>query len=133
MVNLRRTALAVLIVVAAFYAYGAVVHVANMAGTTGIDWPDAPLKWQVLDVVYLVLDLLVMVFLPVRKQAGIVAFYLAAVSQIVLYTLGRDWIMDVPEAFQRPDEDLAYLDTLVAFHVATLMLVSAALWQFRRA
>ena len=32
-------------IVAAFYAYGALVHVLNMAGMTGFDWLEAPLKW----------------------------------------------------------------------------------------
>ncbi|WP_299865695.1 hypothetical protein [uncultured Roseobacter sp.] len=35
---------------AAFYLYGAGVHVANVAGWTGFDRLSAPLKWQVLDV-----------------------------------------------------------------------------------
>ena len=48
-------------VVAAFYLYGAGVHVLNMLGHSGFDWTAAPLKWQVLDVAYLVLDAVVVV------------------------------------------------------------------------
>ncbi len=41
-------------VVALLYACGAVVHALNMLNLVGIDWGAAPLKWQVLDVVYLI-------------------------------------------------------------------------------
>ncbi len=46
-------------VVALLYAYGAAVHALNMLSLTGFDWVTAPLKWQVLDVVYFILDVLV--------------------------------------------------------------------------
>ena len=48
-------------------------------------------------------------------------------SQILLYTVFRAWIVDVPEAFARTPEEIAYLDSLVAFHGVTLVLVSLAL------
>ena len=118
---------AILTAIAAFYAYGAFVHVANMAGLTGIDWFSAPFKWQVLDIVYLILDLTVMVALIPGRRVGVIAFYAAAVSQIMLYTLFRDWIMDVGPAFTRTPEEIAYLDTLVGFHVVSMVLVSLAL------
>ena len=118
----------VLWTVAAFYAYGALVHVLNMSGLSGFDWAAAPLKWQVLDVVYLVLDVIVVVGLVMGWRAGIVAFFAAAASQIVLYTVFRDWIVDVPEAFARTPEEIAYLDGLVIFHLVTLIIVTLALW-----
>ena len=118
----------ILWIVAAFYLYGALVHVANIMGLTGFNWLDAPLKWQVLDVVYLVLDVIVVAGFVRQWQVGYVAFYVAAISQILLYTMLRDWIIDVPEAFARPPEEIAYLDTLVVFHLVTLVMVSVALW-----
>ena len=84
----------VLAIITAFYAYGALVHVLNMAGMSGFVWREAPLKWQLLDVVYLALDLIVCAGLVRRWRSAIVAFYVASASQIVLYTLLRDWIMD---------------------------------------
>ena len=48
-------------IVAAFYAFGALVHVMNILGLSGYSWLRAPLKWQVLDVTYLLLDILVVV------------------------------------------------------------------------
>lgn len=122
----------VLWVIAAFYAYGALVHVLNMLCLTGFDWATAPRKWQVLDVVYLVIDLVVVVGLLARPAVGIAAFYGAAVSQIVLYTLLRDWVLDVPEPFRRSAEDIAYLDGLVVFHLVTCVCMSAAIWLGQR-
>lgn len=114
--------------VAAFYAYGAFVHVANILGWNGFDWVTAPLKWQVLDIVYLVLDLLVAIGLILSWRIGYVAFFVAALSQVVLYTVLRNWIIDVPEAFARSPEEVQYLDSLVIFHVVTLCLVLLATW-----
>lgn len=117
--------------VAAFYAYGAYVHVANILGWNGFDWATAPLKWQVLDIVYLVLDLLVAIGLVLAWRIGYVAFFLAAVSQIILYTVLRAWIIDVPEAFVKSPEEVQYLDGLVIFHIVTLCLVLFAIWLCR--
>jgi len=129
----KRVASIVFWIVAAFYAYGALVHVLNMLGLTGFDWRSAPLKWQALDVIYLILDVLVVVGLILRRRIGFIAFYLAALSQIVLYTLLRDWIVDVPAEFAVSEEQRSYLTTLVTFHCVTLVLVSSALWYERRA
>ncbi len=120
-------ATAVLLIVSLFYAYGALVHVLNMLSLTGFDWPSAPLKWQVLDIVYLVLDLLVCVGLVRRWRPSIVAFFVAALSQILLYTVLRSWVLDVPEAFAVGPEQAAYLTTLVIFHVVSLLFVAIAL------
>lgn len=119
--------IAILLVASAFYAYGAVVHVANMLSATGFDWPKAPFKWQALDVVYLVLDALVAVGLWRCWWLSIACFYVASFSQIALYTLGRGWVLDVPQEFRPPEESLRYLDTLVAFHLVALAAVTFAL------
>ena len=118
----------ILWLIAAFYAYGAAVHLMNMAGMSGFDWRRAPLKWQVLDVVYLILDVIVAAGLVLGWRAGYVAFFLAATSQILLYTVFRGWITDVPEAFARSPEELRYLSGLVLFHVVTLALMGVAVW-----
>ena len=114
-------------IVALFYAYGALVHVMNMLSLTGFDWQSAPLKWQALDIVYLVIDVIVVAGLLLSWKAGYVAFYLAALSQIILYTFFRDWIVDVPPEFAVSDEQRSYLTGLVVFHSVTLVLVTAAL------
>ena len=114
-------------IVALFYMYGALVHIMNMLGLSGFDWLNAPLKWQVLDVVYLILDLLVAVGFFARWMVSYFIFYIAAVSQIVLYTVFKDWITDVPQAFTVSQEQESYLTTLVVFHIVTILLVSLAI------
>ena len=109
------------------YLYGASVHVANMMGVTGFSWREAPLKWQGLDVTYLVLDLAVVVGLFLLPKFGLGAFAVAAVSQIVLYTVFRSWILDVPPEFLPSPEQAGYLNQLVAFHATTLILVAASI------
>ena len=128
----RWTVNIILWLIAAFYAYGALVHVLNILDMTGFEWSRAPLKWQVLDIVYLVLDIIVVVGLPGRLWVGYGALIVAAGSQILLYTVFRDWIIDVPEQFARSPEEIAYLDWLVGFHIVTLVLVCLVGWLNRR-
>lgn len=86
------------------------------------------MKWQVLDVAYLVIDLAVVFGLVLSWRLGCVAFYVAAISQIVLYTVFREWIIDVPTEFEVSEEQRGYLTSLVIFHCVTLVIVSVALW-----
>jgi len=102
-----------------------------MLGLSGFDWSNAPLKWQVLDVVYLILDLVVAAGFFARWKVSYFVFYIAAVSQIILYTVFKDWIIDVPEAFTVSEEQESYLTTLVVFHIITILLVSIALRFYR--
>lgn len=113
----------------AFYAYGAAVHVANIAGWTGFDWLAAPSKWQLLDVIYLTLDIGVFVGLLTNRWWAMLLLILAACSQIMLYTIFRSWVLDVPAAFQVEPEGAANLDSLVLFHVACLSGVGLVLWR----
>lgn len=115
----------------AFYAYGAAVHVANMAGWTGFDWITAPQKWQVLDVVYLALDLGVVAGLSAKRWWGTLLLILAAGSQILLYTVLRTWVLDVPAALDVAPGDPTYLDRLVFFHVVSLGAIGLFLWRAR--
>ena len=129
---MRRFALVLLRIVAFFYLYGASVHVLNMLSLTGFDWLASPLKWQVLDVVYLILDLLVAVGLFAGWKIGFIAFYIAAVSQSLLYTVLKDWVITVPADFLVSAEQQSYLATLVIFHLVTLVVVTLALRARRR-
>ncbi len=109
------------------YLYGAAVHVANMAGQSGFVWCEAPLKWQGLDVAYLVIDVLVVLGLLFLPRFGLAVFALAAMSQIILYTIFRSWILDVPAEFLPSPEQAAYLTQLVGFHVISLILAAGSL------
>lgn len=109
---------------AAFYLYGAGVHVANVAGWTGFDWLSAPLKWQILDAAYLALDLAVVAGLLAQRHWGVLLLIVAASSQILLYTGFRHWVLDVPLAFEVSPSDAAYLDHLILFHAVCLVAVA---------
>ncbi len=124
---MKLAATIVIWIVALFYLYGAAVHVFNILGLSGFDWKAAPLKWQVLDVFYLVIDLLVAAGLILSWKLGFVAFYVAAISQVILYTVFRDWIIDVPPEFTVSEEQRGYLTSLVVFHCVTMALVTLAL------
>ena len=121
-----------LVLIALFYTYGALVHVLNMAGASGFDWRAAPIKWQALDVIYLVVDIAVAAGLLLRRVWAIWLFAAAGLSQILLYTVFRAWIVDVPEAFAVSTEQLTYLDGLVAFHLMTLALTAGLLAWWRK-
>ena len=85
------------------------------------------MKWQVLDIVYLFLDIVVAIGFFAGWKISYVAFYLAAISQIILYTLLRAWIIDVPEEFSVSPEQESYLTGLVFFHAVTIVLLTAVL------
>lgn len=113
-------------VIIAAYFYGASVHVANIAGMTGFDWSQAPWKWQALDIFYLALDVMVVVGLLYFPRFGLCCFAVAAISQIILYTAFRSWVVDVPAEIAPSPDKLRYLTQLVIFHLATLAAVAGS-------
>ncbi|MEL6298350.1 MAG: hypothetical protein AAFQ45_07250 [Pseudomonadota bacterium] len=70
----------------------------------------------------------VVIGLVLGWRVGYVAFFVAAVSQLLLYTVARAWILDVPAAFAHSPEEAGYLDSLGVFDVATIGLVALAIW-----
>ena len=124
---IRHLAKGIIWTVALFYAYGALVHVMNILSLTGFEWSKAPVKWQALDIVYLFLDLVVAIGFFVKLRVSYIAFYIASISQIVLYTLLRSWVINVPKEFAISPEQESYLTVLVVFHIVTIILVTAAL------
>ena len=117
--------------IAALYAYGALVHVMNIVGLSGFAWLGAPLKWQVLDIVYLGLDVAIVACVFRRTAAAVPLLAIAALSQILLYTLGRPWVLDVPNEYRPAPSSVAYLDGLVIFHAATLAVLVTLLLRGR--
>lgn len=109
------------------YSCGAAVHCMNMLDLAGFDWSGAPAKWQLLDVVYLLLDVAVVGFLVRGRAFGTGLLAAAAASQIVLYTLFREWVLDVPAAYQIDPAAEHHLDVLLVFHALTLVSILATL------
>ncbi|MEM6507789.1 MAG: hypothetical protein AAF711_20325 [Planctomycetota bacterium] len=90
------------------------------------------MKWQVLDGLYLVLDIAVVVGLLAARAWAMPALVLAATSQILLYTVLRAWVLDVPADFAVAPADVAYLNGLVVFHIACLLALGAVFWKNRQ-
>ncbi|MGK7945807.1 MAG: hypothetical protein AB4058_15200 [Microcystaceae cyanobacterium] len=117
----------ILWLVALCYLYGATIHLMNILSLTGLNWLETPLKWRILDIVYLLLDITVVIGFFLNLKIAYISFYIAAISQILLYTLLRSWITDVPSQFTLSSEQVSALSSLVIFHSATLILVTLTL------
>lgn len=102
-------------VVALLYLLGALVHLGNLTGFNEVQPADAPFTWLVLDVFYLVLDVLVGVGLWQRTSWGVACLLVAVVSQLILY-------MGFPSHFARTPEQVQALHGLVGAHLATVTM-----------
>ena len=111
-------------VLAVVYALGGLVHIGNILGLGDIPWSSSPTAWRVGDVAYGVIDVVASLGLWRRAPWGVIAFVVAACSQLVLY-LG--W----PDVFAFTREQRSALQGLVMTHIATLLGL-AALWIARK-
>ena len=111
-------------IIALLYLYGAIVHLMNILGLMGFDWLKAPLKWQILDISYLILDITVAIGFFLKWRVAFICFYIATISQLFLYTIFKSWIIDVPKEFTLSSDQLSGLNTLVIFHLITIILIS---------
>ena len=98
-------------------ALGAVAHIGNMAGWSGIRWTDTPALWRTMDVVLLLFNVVVGVALWLRQPWSIAAYVAGIVAlQLVPYTLFRSHF------FQTPEQELA-LNSLVVTHLILMALL----------
>lgn len=119
--------------IAVVFALGVAVHALDIAGQTGFDWSAAPAKWRALDVVYLVVDLIVVAGILAKRAIGWMAFIAATASQIVLYTALRGWLLDVPPEFALTPRHAGFMDMLVMFHAGALALFAGlVVWSGKR-
>jgi len=103
---------------AAIYAFACLRHIANMLGFGELPWAEAPLAWQISDIGYAILDAIAAIGLFLQRPWGIAAFLLAAVSEILLFTLVPDWFVMRPE-------HLTLLRGFVVYHI-----IAIAIWLF---
>lgn len=105
-------------------AYGALVHVANLAGFGEMPWGEMPLTWKVGDIVYGIWDIAIVVGLWQKAVWGIICLLGAIFSQFIIYTVFIDYF-----AFTAPQRETVYglLGT-----EAILVLVFLALLIFKK-
>ncbi|MET0940080.1 MAG: DUF6163 family protein [Mesorhizobium sp.] len=79
-------------ILAVFYLYGALVHLADLLSlghhlgqTHGLAFPEMSLPWQIGTVGFAAVDLVAAAGLWLRAWWGVMAFLAAAVAQIVMY------------------------------------------------
>jgi hypothetical protein len=109
-------------ILAAIYAFAACKHLANMLGFGELPWLNAPLAWQISDIVYAVLDSVAAIGLYLQKRWGVAAFLLAAVSEILLFTLVPHWFVLRPE----------HLSLLRGFVIYHFIAIGIWYWLWRR-
>ena len=87
-------------VLAFAFAYGAIVHFANMAGFGEKPWLETPLIWRIGDVFYAILDTITVIGLWQGKVWGIACFLIGILSQFILYTVFIDYFASTLEQRQ---------------------------------
>ncbi|MDJ0732754.1 MAG: DUF6163 family protein [Nostocaceae cyanobacterium] len=102
-------------ILALFFLYGAIVHYANLLGFGEMPWVEAPLSWQIGDIVYAILDTVAVIGLWNRTTWGIGFFLLAAISQLILY-------LGFPHLFAFTPEQKQALWSIVIFHSVTVSI-----------
>ncbi len=100
-------------ILAIFYGYGAIVHVANLLGFGELPWQEMPLSWKMGDIVYGILDPLTVIGLWLQTTWGIALCITTALSQLILYTV-------FPHLFAFTTQQQQALTSLVIFHLITL-------------
>ena len=85
-------------VLAVILVYGALVHVGNILGLTGVPWQDTPSLWRTMDLVLLLFNVVVGVGLWQRQPWAVVALVGGViVLQVVSYTVFRNQFVRGPE------------------------------------
>lgn len=102
-------------ILAVIYAFAAILHIGSILGFGRIPFAEAPLSWQISDVFYGIVDMIAAVGLFLVRPWGIAAFFLAAISEILLFTL-------VPEWFVLEAQQLTMLRGFIAYHVIALAI-----------
>ena len=104
-------------------AVGALVHVGNILGLTGVPWRETPPLWRLMDVVLLAFNVVVAVGLWQRHSWAVVALVGGVLAlQVMPYTLFRN-------QFVQRAEDAATLNGLLgtwAVLLAVLLVLVAA-------
>jgi hypothetical protein len=105
-------------ILSAIYGFAAILHIGSILGLGRIPFTDAPLSWQLSDIFYGLVDTIAAFGLFQQKTWGIAAFFVAAISEILLFTLVPHWFVVEPE-------QLTMLRGFVAYHVLAISIYFA--------
>jgi hypothetical protein len=102
-------------ILAVIYAFAAVLHIGSILGLGRIPFTEAPLSWQLSDIFYGVIDTVAAVGLWQQKFWGVAAFFVAAISEILLFTLVPEWFVIEPG-------QLAMLRGFIVYHLVAITI-----------
>ena len=124
----------ILWMIAVCYGYFAFVHLLNIADVSGFDWYSLPLPWQIVELFYLCIDVLVVYGFVLSRPIGFIAFFIASISQFALFALVTPGNLASPESASASPRPPGYLEYLAIFHGTTIALVLLAmlLWWIAR-
>jgi hypothetical protein len=124
----------ILWMIAVCYGYFALVHLLNIADASGFNWYSLPLPWQIVELFYLAVDLLVVYGFVLSRPIGFIAFFVASISQFVVLAVVAPGSLASPESASVVPRPPDYLEYLAIFHGATIALVLLAmmLWWIAR-
>jgi len=101
-------------ILSVIYAVAAILHIGSILGFGRIPFADAPLSWQISDIAYGVIDTIAAIGLWQQKRWGVAAFFMAAISEILLFTLVPEWFVVEPN-------QLLMLRGFVVYHVVAIV------------
>lgn len=105
-------------VVAALFAFDGVVHVSNILSLSGYPWEASPLSWRIFDVVYAVLDAIVVAGVIARSGWGVLGFLASTTLQVLLYQF-------IPSAFAVSPEQEEIVRRLLYVALGLLVIFAA--------
>lgn len=100
-------------ILAVIYAVAAVVHIGSILGFGRVPFTEAPLSWQLSDIAYGVIDPIAAIGLWQQKWWGIAAFFVAAISEILLFSLVPEWFVVEPA-------QLTMLRGFIVYHLVAI-------------
>lgn len=102
-------------VLALFYLAGSVIHFATLLGYGVLNWEEMTLADKAATFFYGQWGAFTALGLWKRRPWGILLFFIASASQVVLY-----W--GFPELFSSTDEHRQLLQGIINFHISTLAI-----------
>jgi len=102
-------------ILAAIYAFAAILHIGSVLGLGRMPFSEMPLSWQLSDIFYGVVDTVAAVGLFRLRPWGVAAFFVAAISEILLFMLVPEWFVIEPQ-------QLTMLRGFVVYHVVAISI-----------